>query len=83
MKLFRKQRKVGIEKFNQLKSNYMQELKRRDELIDELEKKNELLLKSALKQSDSANYWQDQSKRLEKALEDLNQELEITEPKKA
>ena len=39
-------------KTSELKKWYNQELKRRDELIDKLKKENELIFKSALKQSE-------------------------------
>ncbi len=39
-------------KLAELKKWYKEELKRRDELIDKLKKENELIFKSALKQSE-------------------------------
>ena len=39
-------------KTSELKKWYNQELERRDELIDKLKKENELIFKSALKQSE-------------------------------
>lgn len=39
-------------KISKLKKWYAEELKRKDELIDKLKKENELIFKSALKQSE-------------------------------
>ncbi len=40
-------------KTTELKKWYKEELKRKDELIDKLKKENELIFKSALKQSEN------------------------------
>ena len=45
---------------------YQELLKRKDREIDELRNKNELLLKTALKQAQTANEWKEYAQKLEK-----------------
>ncbi|MFC1697925.1 hypothetical protein ACFL1H_06305 [Nanoarchaeota archaeon] len=46
-------RSVSVEEFNKLQQWYSDELKRKDKIIDELQEKNDVLLKSMIRQADN------------------------------
>lgn len=54
---------------------YQELLKRKDKEISELQKKNELLLKTALRQAQTANEWKEYAQKLEKEKERLEEAL--------
>lgn len=54
---------------------FARELRKRDREIAELNRKNELLLKTALRQSAQANEWRDYAQKLEKLNKDPKEEV--------
>lgn len=55
----KKQPMVPKEDHEKLKKYFYEEIKRRDKKIEELEEKNLVLLKSALRQAEKGARWQD------------------------
>ena len=49
-----------------LKKTFEEELKRKDELIDNLKKENIVLIRTSLKQSEQTQHWKHYAERLEK-----------------
>lgn len=70
-------------KKNKIEGVYAHELRNRDREISELMKKNELLLKTAIKQSDSANEWKGYAQKLEKHVRRLEEEIKALKRAKA
>ncbi len=70
------------DRIKKLEHWYAAELKKRDMLVADAEKKYELIMKSAFKRSEEAEYWRDYSKRLEKINEELKSEIERLKKKK-
>ncbi len=54
---------------------YEKELHKRDSEIQDLARKNELLLKTAMKQSASANEWKEYAQKMEKHIRRLEEEI--------
>ena len=65
--LFKKKADEGL--FLKLRQSFAAQLKRRDEEIARLKRENELLMKTALRQSENAHKWMEYAKKLEVKLE--------------
>jgi hypothetical protein len=70
------------DRIKKLQHWYAVELKKRDTAVEEANKKCDLMMKSAFKRAEEAEYWKDYSKRLEKLNEELKTEIEKHKKKK-
>jgi hypothetical protein len=70
-------------KKNKIEGVYAHELRKRDSEIADLMKKNELLLKTALKQSNYFNECKEYSQKLEKHVRRLEEEIKALKRAKA
>ncbi len=70
-------------KKSKIEGVYANELRKRDREIADLMKKNELLLKTALKQSNYVNEWKEYAQKLEKQVRRLEEEIKTLKRAKA
>ena len=62
------QKKVDEKLFLRLKKTYAALLRRKDDEIEQLKKENEILMKTAFKQSENAAKWRENTQKLEERL---------------
>ncbi len=55
---------VDKKRLEEIQEAYSAQLKRKDQEIEELKKENDLLMKTAMKQSDKAKQWEDIAKKV-------------------
>ncbi|MEM4336882.1 MAG: hypothetical protein QXG86_02660 [Candidatus Woesearchaeota archaeon] len=70
--MFSKKIKKSEDDFiTKLKKSYAAQIRRKEEEIEQLKRENNLLMKTALKQSENASKWMDYAKKLEKKLKEV------------
>lgn len=62
-------KKKPDEFFLKMRQSYAAQLKRKDDEIAKLKNENEILMRTALKQSENADKWREYSKKLEEKLD--------------
>ena len=63
-----KEKQIPISEYKRLKKIYAEELKRKDETIEELKKENQVLLQTALKESENKTRMNEEIEKLRKSM---------------
>ncbi|HIH42653.1 TPA: hypothetical protein HA246_03345 [Candidatus Woesearchaeota archaeon] len=71
---------VSIEEYNTMRDFFLQQLSEKDKKIQDLEMKNKLLLKSALKESERSVELGQHSRALIEVNKELNEKLDKNKP---